>query len=71
MTRQLDPYTLRWVADENEVEKERWLSWASEQDSDEYACQTKYECQTKAREYAMTAKRYRALATRIENKRKP
>jgi hypothetical protein len=62
MTRpNLDPGTLRWVADENAAEQRRYEAWSRERGSDEW------HCQTRAREHAMLAKRYRGLATRIEN----
>ena len=63
-TSKLDPATLRWVADEQAFEAERFYEWAREHGSDEW------QCRSRGREYAMRAKRYRALATRIENKRK-
>lgn len=63
MTATLDPTTLRWVAEQEDRRASDFVVPAGERGWDVA------ECRYREREYRMKARRYRALATRIENKR--
>ncbi len=65
--KRLDPFTLRWLADEHVREAASWEKYAA----DGYALDSNDvgHARSMARRERMTAKRLRNLATRAENKR--